>query len=39
MVLSLFTLGACGEGSVSQDPQGPADQAPGTQGPEASPTE
>lgn len=32
-------LGACeGEGDVTQDPQGPAENAPGTQGPQASPT-
>jgi hypothetical protein len=39
MALSLLTLEACDGGSVSQDPQGPAEQAPGTEGPQVSPTE
>ena len=42
MAAALLTLGACDTDpaeSVPEDPQGPAEQAPGTEGPDASPTE
>lgn len=35
----LFVGGCDNEGGVSEDPQGPAEQAPGTEGPQASPNE
>lgn len=38
-IVAMLFVGACeGEGGVSEDPQGPADNAPGTQGPQPSPT-
>lgn len=40
LAAGMLFVGACeGEGGVSEDPQGPAEQAPGTEGPQPSPNE
>ena len=40
LAAGMLFVGACeGEGDVSEDPQGPAEQAPGTEGPQVSPNE
>jgi hypothetical protein len=42
MAAALLTLGACDTDpaeSVPEDPQGPAEQAPGTEGPDAEATD